>query len=94
MNLIRLGWAFKQGHQLYIGMDVGHVSGPSAQWLLGQTLAGAAVGVRGQVKAGGSLHYDLFTSRALRKIQMTIMGILKHMIKVHMKAVKLLKIAE
>ena len=62
-----LGWAFKQGHQLYIGMDVGHVSGPSAQWLLGQTLAGAAVGVRGQVKAGGSLHYDLFTSRALRK---------------------------
>ena len=62
-----LGWAFKQGHQLYIGMDVGHVSGPSAQWLLGQTLAGAAVGVRGQVKAGGSLHYDLFTGRALRK---------------------------
>ena len=29
-----------------------------------------------------------------REIQMTIMDILRHMIKVHMKAVKLLKIAE
>ena len=30
-----LSWQFKQGHQLYLGADVGHVSGQSAQWLLG-----------------------------------------------------------
>lgn len=62
-----LSWQFKQGHQLYLGADVGHVSGQSAQWLLGQTLAGATVGMRGQMKAGGQLYYDVFASRALKK---------------------------
>nr|WP_274585317.1 ShlB/FhaC/HecB family hemolysin secretion/activation protein [Neisseria sp. 51.81]MDD9328222.1 ShlB/FhaC/HecB family hemolysin secretion/activation protein [Neisseria sp. 51.81] len=62
-----LSWQFKQGHQLYLGVDTGHVSGPSAKWLPGQTLAGATVGVRGQMKAGGSLYYDLFAGRALKK---------------------------
>lgn len=62
-----LSWQFKQGHQLYLGVDVGHVSGQSAKWLLGQTLAGATVGVRGQMRAGGNLHYDLFASRAVEK---------------------------
>ena len=62
-----LSWQFKPGHQLYLGTDVGHVSGQSAQWLLGQTLAGAAIGVRGQIKAGGQLHYDIFASHALKK---------------------------
>ena len=62
-----LSWRFKQGHQLYVGADVGHVSGQSAKWLLGQTLAGATVGVRGQMKVGGNLHYDLFASRAVKK---------------------------
>lgn len=62
-----LSWRFKQGHQLYVGADVGHVSGQSAKWLLGQTLAGATVGVRGQMKVGGNLYYDLFASRAVKK---------------------------
>lgn len=62
-----LSWQFKQGHRLYLGADVGHVSGQSARWLLGQTLAGAAIGVRGQIKAGGQLYYDVFASRALKK---------------------------
>lgn len=62
-----LSWNFKQGHQLYLGADVGHVSGPSAQYLLGQTLAGATLGVRGQVKTKGLLSYDFFVSRALKK---------------------------
>lgn len=62
-----LSWRFKQGHQLYLGADVGHVAGQSAKWLLGQTLAGATVGVRGQMKVGGNLHYDLFASRAVKK---------------------------
>lgn len=62
-----VSWQFRQEHQLYVGADVGHVSGPSARSLLGQTLAGATVGVRGQMRAGGHLHYDLFASRAVRK---------------------------
>lgn len=62
-----LSWRFKQVHQLYVGADVGHVSGQSAKWLLGQTLAGATIGVRGQMKVGGNLHYDLFASRAVKK---------------------------
>ncbi|ULJ59716.1 ShlB/FhaC/HecB family hemolysin secretion/activation protein [Wielerella bovis] len=62
-----LSWRFKQGHQLYLGADVGHVAGQSAKWLLGQTLAGTTVGVRGQMKVGGNLHYDLFASRAVKK---------------------------
>ncbi|MDO4434568.1 MAG: ShlB/FhaC/HecB family hemolysin secretion/activation protein [Alysiella sp.] len=62
-----LSWNFKQGHQLYLGADVGHVSGQSARLLLGQTLVGATVGVRGQMKVGGNLHYDFFASRAVRK---------------------------
>lgn len=62
-----LSWRFKQGHQLYVGADGGHVSGQSAKWLLGQTLAGATIGVRGQMKVGGNLHYDLFASRSVKK---------------------------
>ena len=62
-----LSWQFKPGHQLYLGADVGHVSGQSAKWLLGQTLAGTAIGIRGQIKRGGNLHYDIFTGRALKK---------------------------
>lgn len=62
-----LSWQFKPGHQLYLGADVGHVSGQPAKWLLGQTLAGTAIGIRGQIKLGGNLHYDIFTGRALKK---------------------------
>lgn len=62
-----LSWQFKPGHQLYLGADVGHVSGQSAKWLLGQTLAGTAIGIRGQIKLGSNLHYDIFTGRALKK---------------------------
>ena len=58
---------YRPNHQLYIGADVGHVSGQSAQYLLGQTLAGGAIGLRGQVKAGGNLNYDVFASKAFKK---------------------------
>ncbi|WP_177207326.1 ShlB/FhaC/HecB family hemolysin secretion/activation protein [Methylophaga sulfidovorans] len=50
--------------QLYSGVDVGHVSGPSAKFLLGQTLAGAVVGFRGQWKG---LFYDVFAGKSLSK---------------------------
>lgn len=62
-----LAWHFKQGQQLYLGLDVGRVSGQTAKWLLGQTLAGATLGVRGQVKLAGDWFYHFFVSRALMK---------------------------
>ena len=62
-------WSFKPAHQLYLAVDGGHVSGDSAQYLLGQTLIGAAAGLRGQFKAGGSLNYDLFVGKPIKKPQ-------------------------
>ena len=60
-------WSFKPAHQLYLAVDGGHVSGDSAQYLLGQTLIGAAAGLRGQFQAGGSLNYDLFAGKPIKK---------------------------
>lgn len=60
-------WSFKPAHQLYLAVDGGHVSGDSVQYLLGQTLIGAAAGLRGQFKAGGSLNYDLFVGKPIKK---------------------------
>jgi hemolysin activation/secretion protein len=51
-------------HQLYTGIDVGHVSGRSADLLLGQRLAGWVVGVKGH---WNSLFYDLFAGTPLDK---------------------------
>lgn len=51
-------------HQLYTGIDVGHVSGQSAKQLLGQTLAGWVVGIKGRWKG---LFYDLFAGMPLKK---------------------------
>lgn len=54
-------------HQFYIALDAGHVDGQSAEWLLGQTLIGTAMGFRGQVQAGGSFYYDFFVGKPLQK---------------------------
>ena len=62
-----VAWSFKPAHQFYLALDGGHVSGDSAQYLLGQTLIGAAAGLRGQFKAGGSLNYDLFVGKPIKK---------------------------
>ena len=62
-----LSVSYRPSHQVYLALDAGHVSGPSAQYLLGQTLIGAALGLRGQFKLGGNLSYDLFTGVPLRK---------------------------
>lgn len=51
---------------VYAGLDVGKVTGPSVQYLLGDKLAGAAVGVRGAVQG---FNYDLFLGWALYKPQ-------------------------
>ncbi|WP_189493941.1 ShlB/FhaC/HecB family hemolysin secretion/activation protein, partial [Formosimonas limnophila] len=62
-----LTWTYAQGHQLYAAVDAGHVAGPSAEYLLGQTMIGGALGLRGQVKLGGDLQYDLFAGTPIKK---------------------------
>lgn len=52
------------GHEMYIGLDYGHVSGPSAKALVGQTLIGSAVGFRGSI---GRVNYDVFTGWPIKK---------------------------
>jgi hemolysin activation/secretion protein len=50
------------GQELYLGVDAGEVSGPSAQNLLGKTLTGAVLGLRGSYQ---KLQYDLFIGAPL-----------------------------
>lgn len=56
----------KSPHSLYAGLDAGKVYGPGVQYLLGDKLAGAALGVRGAV---AGLNYDLFIGWALLRPQ-------------------------
>ncbi len=53
------------GHSFYVGLDAGTVSGPSAAYLPGKTLAGTAIGLRGSPVKG--LYYDAFLGWALYK---------------------------
>lgn len=52
------------GQALYIGFDYGHVSGQSADLLLGNHLSGAVIGLHGAYK---QLQYDLFAGAPLAK---------------------------
>lgn len=70
------GWLVRQemgvgaqdsAHQAFVAFDQGRVSGPSAQWLAGQALAGMALGVRGRWTGAGSWTYELSAGRPLRK---------------------------
>ncbi|MBP6115607.1 MAG: ShlB/FhaC/HecB family hemolysin secretion/activation protein [Neisseriaceae bacterium] len=62
-------WAYAGSHQTYVGVDMGHVSGPSAGQLLGQTLIGGVFGLKGQFGGFGNLYYDLFAGKAIKKPQ-------------------------
>lgn len=53
-----------QGLAAYAACDFGKVGGPTAGTLIGQHLAGIALGIRGGV---AGLAYDAFVSRAVRK---------------------------
>lgn len=55
-----LSWYYKPQHRIYLGLDGGHVSGPSAQYLPGKTLIGSALGVSGRFDAKGAWFYDAF----------------------------------
>jgi hemolysin activation/secretion protein len=60
-----VGWAVGQsGAELYVGIDYGHVGGKSAEWLLGNHLAGGVIGVRGALKG---LNYDVFIGAPISK---------------------------
>lgn len=60
-----VGWAVGQsGAEAYVGIDYGHVSGPSAQALLGNHLAGGVIGVRGTWRG---LNYDVFVGAPISK---------------------------
>ncbi|WP_312340060.1 ShlB/FhaC/HecB family hemolysin secretion/activation protein [Anaerospora hongkongensis] len=52
------------GQAIYLGVDCGRISGPSAADGTGQFLAGAALGMRGGSKG---LQYDVFISKPLKK---------------------------
>ncbi|VWX62591.1 Outer membrane transporter CdiB [Burkholderiales bacterium 8X] len=60
-----IGWsAGESGAEVYSGIDYGHVGGPGVQKLVGNHLAGAVVGVRGQWR---KLSYDLFVGAPIWK---------------------------
>lgn len=50
--------------ELYLGMDYGQVTGPSAKYLSGNKLVGGAIGVRGSTRG---LYYDVFMGASLHK---------------------------
>ncbi|MBV6323475.1 ShlB/FhaC/HecB family hemolysin secretion/activation protein [Duganella violaceipulchra] len=59
-----LGWSINERTQLYLGLDYGQVAGPHAAALAGTSLAGGALGWRGQF---GGAQIDLFIGRPIRK---------------------------
>ena len=60
-----LGLALGQsGQELYTGLDFGRVWGPQDQYLLGNSLSGATLGLRGYFKG---FSYDVFASTPVNK---------------------------
>lgn len=57
------GWGIG-AQQVYLGLDFGEVSGRGAETLLGNTLAGAVVGLRGSIK---KLQYEVFIGSPISK---------------------------
>lgn len=55
---------FGSAQQFYLGLDYGRVGGPTAKLLLGRSLAGAVIGLRG---GGKGFSYDAFAGKALTK---------------------------
>lgn len=51
-------------HEVFVGIDYGQVSGPSAEWLAGNHLAGAVFGVRG---GAGAFSYEVFVGRPISR---------------------------
>lgn len=64
-----LNWQYLPGHQVYAGIDVGHITGRTSEMQLGKTLVGTVLGFKGQIKAGGSWYYDVFMGKPIYKPQ-------------------------
>ncbi len=62
-----LSWHYKPNHQIYLGLDTGRVSGISAQHLLGKSLTGSVLGLKGQFKQSGNWYYDIFVGKPLHQ---------------------------
>ncbi|AQV97019.1 peptide ShlB/FhaC/HecB family hemolysin secretion/activation protein [Cupriavidus necator] len=65
-----LAWQLDNtGQEAFIGFDAGHVSGPSAAFLAGQTLMGAVIGARGRWAMGGyaALTYEVALGWPVKK---------------------------
>ncbi len=62
-----LSYSYLPKHQIYIGYDYGYVSGESKKYLLGDELSGAVIGLKGNIKIGGQLYYDLFAGKPISK---------------------------
>lgn len=54
----------QSGQAFFIALDHGQVRGPSARWLAGTRLSGAALGLRGAV---GALQYEVFSGWPLHR---------------------------
>lgn len=52
----------KTRQRIYLGLDFGRVSGPSTAGLLGRSLSGVALGLKGAVKG---IQYDVYVARPL-----------------------------
>lgn len=55
------------GAELYAALDHGEVAGPTSALLAGQSLTGAAFGLRGALK---NIQYDIFAGLPVRKPQL------------------------
>ncbi|CAG9181310.1 Hemolysin transporter protein ShlB [Cupriavidus laharis] len=65
-----LAWQLgNSGQEAFVGFDMGHVSGPSAAFLVGQTLIGAVIGARGRWAASryAALTYEVTLGWPVRK---------------------------
>lgn len=61
-----IAWnVFARGHEFYLAADYGRVNGPGTQYLVGHTLVGSAVGVRGAL--WNRLSYDIFAGLPVYK---------------------------
>ncbi len=60
---IEHGW-WIGAQQIYLGLDCGEVSGRGAETLLGNTLAGAVIGLRGGIK---KVQYEVFVGTPISK---------------------------
>lgn len=62
-----LSYRYYAQNRVYLGIDVGHLYGSSTKDLIGQTLVGSVVGLKGTLKFIGDLSYNFFVGTPLYK---------------------------